>query len=336
MSQAFRNVSGVVPPPIAMPPLPAMAGSFRSIWGHEERLTGRRICMVDPADARVWQRHGRAQTRFNERNCGDLIASFRAQGRQENPAVVRLLHDDPLHRYEVICGARRLWAAAWVRAHENPEFSFLVEIREMDDEGAFLLCDLDSRTRRDISDYERARDYAQALEWYYGGSVQRMAERLKVGQSWLSRFLELARLPMEVVRAFGSSDVIGISHGAALAPVLRLPPARLRVLEASAALAAEQAQLFARTGARIAPAEVLERLVKAARRPRPKLAAAAAKEHVIRDGSGSVVALCLKAARGGGATIRIPEVSSHDSETVLQALGELLDWLSAGPAANAV
>ena len=65
-------------------------------------------------------------------------------------------------------------------------------------------------------------DYAKAVERYYGGSQQKMVERLEVTKSWLSRYLELARLPKEVVTAFGSSATIGITHGAALGPLLRV------------------------------------------------------------------------------------------------------------------
>ena len=95
-----------------------------------------------------------------------------------------------------------------------PEFRFLIEPRELSDEEAFRLADLENRSRKDLSDYERAIDYARAIERYYDGSQQRMAERLEVSKSWLSRYLELARLPPEVIAAFGSPHVIGISHAA--------------------------------------------------------------------------------------------------------------------------
>ena len=82
-----------------------------------------------------------------------------------------------------------------MRAHDQPDFRFLVEPRELTDEEAFRLADLENRSRRDLSDYERANDYARAVERYYGGSQQQMAERLEVSKSWLSRYLELAQLP---------------------------------------------------------------------------------------------------------------------------------------------
>ena len=36
-------------------------------------------------------------------------------------------------------------------------------------------------------------DYRHAVETFYGGVAQRMAERLEVSKTWLSRFLDLAK-----------------------------------------------------------------------------------------------------------------------------------------------
>jgi ParB family chromosome partitioning protein len=118
---------------------------------------------IDPSMARVWSRHHRNPAALNEHNCTDLISSFRARGYQEMPAIVREVSDNPRQPYEIICGVRRHWAASWLRSHGSPDFMFLVEVRTLSDEEAFLISDLDSRTRRDISDYERACDYARSL-----------------------------------------------------------------------------------------------------------------------------------------------------------------------------
>src|SRR3954463_12841655 len=175
---------------------------------------------IDPAVCRIWTGHNRDYAALNEASCADLIASLRAEGRQEIPAIVRRVTDDPNYRFEVVYGARRHWSISWLRAHDYPEFKFIVEPRELTDEEAFRVADLENRSRKDLSDYERSTDYARAIERYYGGNQQRMAERLAVSKSWLSRYLDLARLPEEVVACFKSPHVIGISHAAALAPLL--------------------------------------------------------------------------------------------------------------------
>ena len=209
------------------------------------RLVSRVHESVDPARCCIWQDHNRDYAALNAENCSDLIESFRAQGRQEVPAIVRRLPNNPKHDYEVICGARRHWAVTWMRANGFPEFLFLVEPRELSDEDAFRVADLENRNRRDLSDYERARDYGRALARYYDGSQQRMADRLNVSKSWLSRYLELARLPSEILSAFGSPHAIGISHAAALAPILRVPAKRQAILDISTGLAREQEELRA-------------------------------------------------------------------------------------------
>jgi len=223
---------------------------------------------VDPARCRIWPGHNRDYAALDAENCADLIESMRAQGRQEVPAIVRRLAGDPDHAFEVICGARRHWTVIWLRANSFPDFRFLVEPRELTDEEAFRLADLENRHRRDLSDFERATDYARAVDRYYGGSQQRMAERLDVSKSWLSRYLELARLPAALVAAFGSPHVLGISHGAALAPLLRVPARRDRLLAAAEDLAAEQARLAASGMPPLKPGTVLRRLAAAAQAPR--------------------------------------------------------------------
>jgi len=103
--------------------------------GRENRLaalaTGSSVTrvheLIDPARSRIWAGHNRDYGALSESACADLIESLRAQGRQEVPAIVRRVSDDPAHDYEVVCGARRHWSIAWLRTHDYPEFRFLVE-----------------------------------------------------------------------------------------------------------------------------------------------------------------------------------------------------------------
>ena len=95
-----------------------------------------------------------------------------------------------------------------------------MEERELTDEEAFRLADIENRDREDISDYERARDYAQAVEHYYDGKQKRMAERLEISEGWLSRYLQLAKLPDEVVAAFASIRDLHEVHARTLKPLL--------------------------------------------------------------------------------------------------------------------
>ncbi len=276
---------------------------------------------VDPARCKIWDGHNRDYQALSEAVCADLIESFRAQGRQEVPAIVRRLTGDPDHDYEVICGARRHWTVTWLRANNYPEFRFLVEPRELTDEEAFRLADLENRSRKDLSDYERATDYARAIDRYYGGSQQKMVERLDVSKSWLSRYLELARLPAEVLGSFGSPHVIRITHAAALAPLLRAPQTRERILAAATDLAQQQATLVGEGAPPLAAASVVRSLAKAAE---AKPARRAPKEVVLRGRGGQILARG-QAGRGGQDSISLPNASSRDRAEIRATIEDLLD-----------
>ena len=109
------------------------------------------LLWVDPEDCVMWEGHNRAYRLLTEENCRDLIDSMRAQGRQEFPAIVRKRAEGA--PYEVICGARRHFAVTWLRANNYPQFRYLIEVRDLTDEEAFRLADLENRDRADLSDF---------------------------------------------------------------------------------------------------------------------------------------------------------------------------------------
>jgi len=278
--------------------------------------------LVDPARCRIWVGHNRDYAALDETVCADLIESLRAHGRQELPAIVRRVTDDAAKDFEVICGARRHWSVTWLRAHDYPEFRFMIEPRELTDEEAFRIADLENRSRKDLSDFERASDYARAVETYYGGSQQRMAERLQVTRSWLSRYLELAKLPPPVLAAFGNPHALGISHAARLAPLLRIPAGQARMTEAAKTLALEQ-QLRVSKGERHLPAaEVTKRLVAI-----PAQAKRPLEKAEVKDAKGRVIARAER-SRGGGITITIPKPDAIDGGELLTGLMAMLEKLS--------
>lgn len=236
-----------------------------------DRLTGGReekvLQWVDPDSCRMWERHNRDYAQLTEDNCRDLIDGIRAQGRQEFPAIVRHLKDGS-HAYEVICGARRHFAVTWLRANNYPQFKYLIEARDLSDEEAFRLSDIENRDRDDISDFERARDYAKAIRLYYGGKQKSMAARLEVSEGWLSRYLTLAKLPDEVVSAFASIRDLRELHARTLKPLLANPTTREAVLSEARSIALEQGR--AGLGEAIEPAKVIARLKGVVRVSKPK------------------------------------------------------------------
>lgn len=192
---------------------------------------------VDPQRCRMWEGHNRDYDALTHENCRELIESIRAQGRQEVPAIVRRLSNDPDFEFEVICGARRHWSVSWLNANNYRDIKFLVEPREMDDEEAFRIADLENRAREDLTDYERAKDYLLGLERYYQGRQKTMADRLNVSEAWLSRYLDLARLPEAVTKAFVSPHDIRLKHVMQIKPLIKESASREVVYQAAERIA---------------------------------------------------------------------------------------------------
>jgi ParB family transcriptional regulator, chromosome partitioning protein len=241
------DLAGAIDPVSDAPARPSRLG-MGMLAGRNNRLaevagggvTTRVHELVEPARCRMWAGHNREYEGLSEERCHDLIESLKAQGKQEVPAIVRRVRDHSEFDYEVICGARRHWSVSWLRTHNYPEFRFLVEVRELSDEEAFRLGDLENRAREDITDLERSRDYLRALPIYYDGHQATMAERLNVSTSWLSRYLDLARLPAELTRAFKSPHDLVIRHIVSLKPLLKPDDKRDRVFAAAASLDARR------------------------------------------------------------------------------------------------
>ncbi len=239
----------------------------------------------EPGQCRMWARHNRAYELLTESNCRDLIDSIKAQGRQEFPAVVRRLPAGQGAEYEVICGARRHFAISWLNAHNYPQLRYLIDVRDLTDEEAFRLADLENRDRVDISDFERARDYAGALALYYDGRQKDMAARLEVSETWLSRYLNLARLPEGLVAAFASIHDLKEAHARRLRPLLDDPDGKARMLAEADRLAASQAAARAGQGEAVAAGAVLTAL-QAAGKPETKAGPREAAERVFRRSPG--------------------------------------------------
>lgn len=223
--------------------------------------------LLDPARVRVWGGNARSYAHLTEDSCRDLIDAIIAEGGQKVPAIVRRVEGDPQHDYEVVAGTRRHFAISWLRGHSWPDMQFLAQVHMLDDEAAFRLADIENRARKDVSDLERARNYAAALRDHYGNHMTRMAERLRLSKGWLSKMLKVATLPDAVVAAFASPAEVQLKPTYPLAQVLddkdTPAPARDAILREAAVLAAEQAALRDAAAPALPAAVVLRRLLAA-------------------------------------------------------------------------
>jgi ParB family chromosome partitioning protein len=328
---ASADVDAPPPPALPQPPSPRTERARgTTLLGRESALARlasgevRQVTqlLLDPARVRIWPGNARHYGHLSEENCRELIDSIVAEGGQKVPAVVRRIEDDPDHDYEVIAGTRRHWSISWLRSHSYPDMQFVAQVASLDDEAAFRLADLENRARKDVSDLERARNYAEALHAHYGSHLTRMAERLKLSKGWLSKMIKVAGIPDAVIAAFASPNDVQLKPAYALAQALDEQKAASAIKAAARAIAAEQADLRRQGANTIPAAEVLKRLIDA-----PKTAASPAVEPYVWAGPVGRPALTVQSVNRQGVTIRLHAGSGADPDMLVQALREMLDHL---------
>ncbi|MEJ7935445.1 ParB/RepB/Spo0J family partition protein [Sphingobium sp. AN558] len=279
--------------------------------------------LLDPSRVKIWPGNARLYADLSEENCRELIDSIIAEGGQKVPAVVRRVEGDPDHDYEVIAGTRRHWSISWLRRNNYPDMLFVAQVATLDDEAAFRLADLENRARKDVSDLERARNYADALKAHYGNHLTRMAERLKLSKGWLSKMIKVAGIHDGIIAAFASPADIQLKPAYALAQALDDSEGAKAIYATANALALEQRDRRFSGRPALPAADVLKRLLDAPRaareeaRPEPYV-------YVSRYGR---PALSVQSVSRQGVTIRLHAGSGADNATLIEALRDALDHL---------
>lgn len=283
--------------------------------------------LLDPARVRVWAGNARVQAQLNETNCSDLIDSIVAEGGQKVPVVVRRISNETGqtggHEYELVAGTRRHFAISWLRANNYPDQKLLAQVADLDDEAAFRLADIENRARKDISDIERARNYAAALDSHYGGRAVRMAERLKLSKGWLSKMLKAAMIPDAVLAAFADWRELTLNPAYKLAQTIE-DPARAKAIVAEAGLiVGENARRTADGSPALSGTHVLQRLLAATATPLP------APRDLCIDINGPYgrPILAVKAVNRHGITLHLPMASGAGDDQIAQAVRDVLDML---------
>jgi ParB family chromosome partitioning protein len=270
---------------------------------------------TDPLRCRPWRMHNRDLDHLTEESCRDLIDAFLAAKKQRIPAIVRRLKDDPDYDYEIIAGVRRWWTVRWLRDHHHPEFEFLVTVQSVTDEEAFRISDVENRARKDISDWERAKEYALALGEFYGGSQTQMSEHLNMSNSWLSRMLDVARLPIELVDAFPDTHEITVRIARDIKPMAGDPVRFAAMAEEARRIQAEREEL----GTKLTGLDVAKRLIQAGTQRSAK--SNPDKEIV---GTNGKPMLKYAKARGGLITLKVLPRSGASAQELLKAIEKLL------------
>lgn len=272
---------------------------------------------VDPARCKPWRLHNRDLDHLNEESCRDLIDAFLSAKKQRIPAIVRRISGDPDHDFEIVAGVRRWWTVRWLREHHHPEFDYLVTTQRIADEEAFRVSDIENRSRKDISDWERAQEYSRALAEFYDGQQSRMAEHINISRSWLSRLIDVSRLPEEIVVAFIDRHDITVRIARDIKPLLSDPRAHSRMIAEAATIAGERSE----AGHALTGVETAKRLIRAAMEPLTRAGRESGIE--VRGANGRAVLQYTKTGRGG-LTIRILPRGGATREELLEQIGRLL------------
>lgn len=273
--------------------------------------------LLDPSRVRVWPGNARSYEHLTEESCRELIDSIVAEGGQKVPAIVRRVEGDPAHDYEVIAGTRRHWSISWLRSHSYPDMKFVAQVADLDDEAAFRLADLENRARKDVSDLERARNYAAALKAHYGNHLTRMAERLKLSKGWLSKMLKVASIPDAVIAAFASPAEVQLKPAYPLAQALDDKDRAAAIKRAAGTIAKEQAALRESGETTLPSAEVIAQLLAAGQDK-------AKPEQLVLDGAHGRPAVTVQSSNRQGITLRLHAGHGLSNEDLLNRLRDAL------------
>jgi ParB/RepB/Spo0J family partition protein len=226
---------------------------------------------VSPFKCRMWDMHDRLGEEVTPASCASLIESIQKHG-QKQPALARRRADGNGHEYELIYGARRLFAARHLGVQ------LLVELRQIDDRAALIEMDIENRVRMDISPYERGLSYRRWLRDGHFASQLEIARSLGVSEAQISRLLRYAELPAAVVAAFASPRDIREEWAIVLAKLCRDASVR----EALIRRARRCSALASRPGAR----QIFDALVNEGPQ---RIVAARPRDEVIRNANGAPV-----------------------------------------------
>ena len=273
------------------------------------------IARIDPAQCRPVP----ARLPIQQADCRYLIDNIRDHG-QLVAGLVRRAPPEDSHRYEIICGARRHFAIATLRATEPrcASLPFLAAIRPLTDEAAFAAADRDNRHRRDISDYQRAILYKEALAIHYAGNQLAMARAISISPGNLSRYLTLAALPKEILAAVGDPTHLTIAHLRKLLVGLKNADGVERVVTLAIQIADEQTASHAAGNAYAPVEEVFARLAEAVSPPAPP-----APSHTVAAADGATIATG-RLGRDGHARLEIFAPLAAGRAAILAAFDEIM------------
>lgn len=180
---------------------------------------------LDPKAVRRSQWANRVEAEFSTGEFQLLKEEISSAGGNVQPIKVRSIQgttgvfDGQTPTHEIVFGHRRHQACLELGLPINA-----VVVTDMDDKALFEAMDRENRGRKNLSHWEQGRMYDQAIRQGLYPSLRRLSEKLGVNLSDVSRAVQLAKLPKEIVAAFASPLDLQVRWAKPLTDALQRDP----------------------------------------------------------------------------------------------------------------
>ena len=209
--------------------------------------------LIDPKEIRRSKYANRIEESFETPEFEALKAEIEAAGGNVQPIKVRPVPAvvgetaSPV-KYEAVFGHRRWWACYLL------ELPVLAYVDDVSDTELFIEMDRENRNREDLSAWEQGLSYQRALDAGLFSSIKKMAAAVGADAGHMGKAVALAKLPPEVIEAFGSPLNLQFRWSSDLAAAVAK----------SSDLVISKALEIAKRESQVPPPQVLAELVAAA------------------------------------------------------------------------
>jgi ParB family chromosome partitioning protein len=167
------------------------------------------------SESKVWANNERDQSLLTEESLDDLVPSFLVSG-QQNPAFGRKVADV----IEIADGSRRRMTSILTAC------DFRVLVGDLDDEQMDSLSKL-GNDYRPTSAYERGHRYIKRLNNEFSGNISALSEAENISRKIISRCMNTAKLPRELMALFSHPGELSARSGDALSKIFASHEAEL-------------------------------------------------------------------------------------------------------------
>jgi len=188
------------------------------------KSAGRLLVELDPKKIRSSEfrnRHDRSLLN-DDPEFMDLKRSLQADG-QQTPIRVRPLANALPFEFEIVSGHRRHAACLALDAEIATGFPTIAIVDgDVADTRRFVLkMYRENENRLDLSAHEKGHMFVRWLDAHVYDSQRELAAAVGLGESAVAKYIAVAELPPEVLRAFGDDRAIPMSWGASLSQALK-------------------------------------------------------------------------------------------------------------------